>query len=481
MSERLIRFLSRHLWLWFTLATLALFLGTRGLNEPDEGRYAEIAREMEESNDWLVPTLNGFEHFQKPPLLYWLTALSLRCFGHNEWAARLPSALAALGVVILTFGIARKLYSEKAAQYAAIMLVSGIEFFALARLLTPDMTMTFWIVAAIAAWVHERRWLFFIAMGLGFLTKGPMALVAPLSAAIAWQWPARHTPATRSLPWVRGLSLTLSIGLSWFITLSLWRHELFDYFWRYELVQRFGSHAHGRSQPWWFFIPILMLALMPWTFFLHQPARIAWRRWRTKSLEPRHALVLGWVCLPFLVLSCSGSKLLTYVLPLLPALAMAIAVTMSNVKLTWSIALPTTACWLLLASQGDRFAPLLQRQASVRSLAALLNQYPGSEQAPLFTCGVRSHGFEFYTDEVVSTTRGDADIVLPLDKANAARVFKNAQQCAKTLGAKVPAFGIVNPDQYNKIFQAKGWKVLGKEGEFLLITNDSMKSARLAK
>lgn len=99
----MISLLKRHAWLGFAIAVLFTLLGQRGLNKPDEGRYAEIAREMTVDGDWLVPHMNGIAHFQKPPILYWLTALSLRNFGHSESAARLPSALAALGVVILSF------------------------------------------------------------------------------------------------------------------------------------------------------------------------------------------------------------------------------------------------------------------------------------------------------------------------------------------------------------------------------------------
>src|SRR3954469_18250595 len=102
-------------WLLCVLAVVVLFtlLGSRGLNEPGDGRYAEIGREMAATGDWLVPHLNGFEHFQKPPLLYWLTATSIRLLGANEWAARLPSAVAALGTVLLTAFIGNTLFGRR--------------------------------------------------------------------------------------------------------------------------------------------------------------------------------------------------------------------------------------------------------------------------------------------------------------------------------------------------------------------------------
>ncbi|HEV7406176.1 MAG TPA: glycosyltransferase family 39 protein, partial [Chthoniobacteraceae bacterium] len=304
-------------WLLLAVAVVALFtlLGSRGLNEPDEGRYAEIGREMAATGEWLVPHLNGFEHFQKPPLLYWATGLAIRLFGANEWAARLPSALAALGTVMLTGRLGCTLFHRRAGFLAGLILLSSTGFFILARLLTPDMTLTFWVTAAGACFVQyayalqgrKWAWLFFACLGCGFLTKGPMALIIPLSAAMAWQIAARRRPAAPSLPWVRGLLLTLAISLSWFVALSLWRHELFDYFWRYELVERFASHAHGRSKPMWFFIPVTLVAVVPWVFLAPGLGLAAWRQWRERRVSLAGWLLFGWTIPPFIILSLSGS------------------------------------------------------------------------------------------------------------------------------------------------------------------------------
>ncbi|QIF03815.1 glycosyltransferase family 39 protein [Roseimicrobium sp. ORNL1] len=479
--NRFTAFVKSHAWLWFVIMVLTLFLGTRGLNEPDEGRYAEIAREMADSGDWLIPTLNGFEHFQKPPFFYWVTAASLKVFAYNEWAARLPSALAAFGVVILTYLIARKLFSERTARHAAIVLVSGVEFFALARLVTPDMTMSFWIVLAIAAFIHERRWPFFVAMGLGFLTKGPMALLVPLASCMVFHYTRRREASRMQVPWVRGFIITFGIGFSWFIALSLWRAELFEYFWRYELVQRFGSAKHGRSQPWWFFFPVLILALTPWTPFLIKPALQAWRRLKSRTLEPRHVLLAAWIAIPLLVLSCSGSKLLTYVLPLLPAFAIVLGGALQSTKRVWTIALVSAACWLVVAACADRFSPMLERQASIRSLATLLKETEETKDAELFICGVRAHGFAFYMNDLVSITKGDADIVLPLDASDKARVYKSVAHCARSLSGGRLAYGIVDRERFEHTFKPQGWTLIGDEGDFVLITNEHAPALVLAR
>lgn len=472
--------------LYFVAAAMALlaFLGTRGLNEPDEGRYAEIGREMVVSGDWLIPHLNGFPHFQKPPVIYWMTAASLGLFGINEWAARLPSALAAFGTLALTFWMGRLLFGAAAARAALLVLISCVGFFALARLLTPDMTLTFWITAAIACWVRytasppQRRWVWlgFAAMGLGFLTKGPMALVVPLSAMISWQLATRRTAGFRSVPWVRGLALSLLIGLSWFIVLAVWRHDLFEYFWRYELVERFASSAHGRSRPFWFFVPILPVAFLPWTILGPSLIRRAWQKFRQRQLTPAQWFLLGWVIVPFVILSLSGSKLPTYILPILPALALASAawLTRSGSLASWTPRLAIGALVVLLtaAALAPRFNNLLAQQASVRELAERLEGDPALKEARIYSFDVRAQGFPFYLGRTVGATRESSDIVLPTTAEDDARLLSTKKfKAAQILPAagESPVVLLTRLDRTRKTFRAESWSVIGRAGDFVLL------------
>ncbi|MCB1093955.1 MAG: glycosyltransferase [Verrucomicrobiae bacterium] len=320
------------------VAAFILFVGNHGLLEPDEGRYGEVAREMAESGNLFIPTLNGFFHVEKPPFIYWVTTVCYKVFGVSESGARLPSVLAGLGTIFLTFQIARMLSSSRVAWLAALILASTLEFFFLARTLTPDMTMCFWITAAIACLVKHHTlgqrslysWLFFIAMGLGFLTKGPMAIIVPSFAALGLAVGRRRNQQSRlNLPWLLGGLVCLSVALSWFIVASAMHPQLYDYFVKKELVERFLSSSHGRSQPWWFFVPILIAGFLPWTFFLLRPAGIFVNKLKNRQPIGNNAwLLAGWLIPPFLILSVSGSKLLTYVLPLFPALAIATALSL---------------------------------------------------------------------------------------------------------------------------------------------------------
>ena len=321
--------------LWaFVVVALFAWLGTRGLNEPDEGRYAEIGREMAASGDWLMPHLNGFEHLQKPPLLYWVTALSLRLFGVNEWAARLPSALAAFGTLYLTWHIGTVLFAPWVGAAAVLILLSTAEFVLLSRTLTPDMMLTFWITLSIACLVEVvargsgRRWRigFFVAMGLGFLCKGPMALLIPISAAVCWQIGLRRRGEKPCLEWGTGLLISLTIAVSWFVFVALQHPTLVRYFLSYELLDRFFSTVHGRSQPFWFFVPVLLGGMLPWTPVLVVVLFGAWQALRAREdASPESWLLGGWIVPPFVILSLSGSKLATYVLPLFPPLALLMA------------------------------------------------------------------------------------------------------------------------------------------------------------
>ena len=466
----MILLLKRHAWLGFAIAVLFTLLGQRGLNEPDEGRYAEIAREMTVNGDWLVPHMNGIPHFQKPPILYWLTALSLRNFGHSEWAARLPSALAALGVVILSFLIGLRLFKERdRAVMTAIVLTTMGGFFAMGRLLTPDMTMTFWITASITSALYGQRWLFFILMGLGFLTKGPMALVVPVCAIVGWEWRSAAVERLR-LPWWRGISITLAISLSWFVILSLRDSQLFDYFWRYELVQRFGSHTHGRARPFWFFMLVLPLALLPWLFML--PVKRACQSLRSNGIKPWHGLLLGWILVPLVILSISGSKLPTYVLPLLPAFALGIASVLPSLRRTWWIAGCAALCFVALDFMVAQNNDLLGAQASSRDLARALHRLePDADSAILFACETRTEGLAYYMAHLLHITRGESDMVGESMSEQQQILYRNARDCVRKLTRGSPAHGIVRTSQYEKMFDPNHWRVIARSGAYSLVAN----------
>jgi 4-amino-4-deoxy-L-arabinose transferase-like glycosyltransferase len=457
-------------WRWIAPIVLLLGLGSRGLNEPDEGRYAEMALEMLQSGDWLMPHLNGFAHMQKPPMICWLNALSMAVFGVNEWAVRLPTALSALGVLWMTHLAARRIIGERRAHVVATLLLSCFGLFILARLLTPDMVMTFWICAAVCAMLHDRPWLFFTAMGLGFLTKGPMALVVPICAALGWRWQKRQ--GLRPWPWGRGALLTLGIALSWFAIVCLRDPELLSYYLNDELIKRVGSSSHGRAKPWWFFLPILVVATLPWSLQLPAAIKACWRALR-EGARPRQALLSAWVLPPLLVLSLSGSKLPTYALPLLPGLIIALALHEKSWQLTRRCSRASLAIWLTAVAISTQ--PFTNRwlgaQASVKPLClqlkALLETHPGE----VILCGAKAHGVEFYLRRMVHMIDREADHMLPPTGAAARRLHAREADCVRDF-ANQQAYLITVPGTFDRHFKPHGWKILGQSGRFLLAANE---------
>lgn len=535
------------LWSWILLTSFVLIacfalLGSRGLNEPDEGRYAEVSREMLKSGDWLVPTLHGLVHPQKSPIIYWLIAGSFKVFGHHEWAARLPGALAAVGIAWLTFLTGRYLFGTRVGIAATVVLVTSLEFFALARVLTPDMVLTFWITAAIAAfarWISQPQrsrwiWMFFAAMGIGFLTKGPMGIVVPVSAAVAWQIAGRRRGELVKVPWLRGMALTFVLGLSWFVVVSIKEPRLFHFFAYDELAARFFTRQHGRYHSPLFFIGVVLVGLLPWTFLLGAAVRWLADEFKTRrELAPRWWLIIGWVVPPFLLLSLSGSKLVTYVLPLYPALALAIgawwhrvgsrrnltshavgvASLMAGLALaliavlrffpnaTPGIPLPLPGIVGLIAlGMGALVVPLKPRPSVVgggvaagtlavwvilSSQAASWNAVMGTgatmrslaqriladthTEPTVFAYGVNVPGLEWYLSRPIYISKDQADRLVPMTDAQQARLVSSPQQCAGLAAPGMPLFGVVKLRQVGSQWPTNTWELAGTAGSFGLI------------
>ncbi len=311
-----------------TLAGLGLFflrLGVPGLMDPDEGRYAEIAREMLLLQDWLIPHLNLVPYLEKPPLVYWLTSLSFAVFGQTEWAARLPAALAALAGVYLAYGVGRSLSGERQAFWGALVLATCGGYIILARILTLDMVFTFFLNLAIVlgylALSRERPhlWLWaYLALALAVLVKGPVALVL---AGLIWGFTAvlRGRQALWALVRPGAWALMAAVVLPWFIYVT-WRFPEFPRFflWEHHLT-RYVSGVSYHAEPWWYFGPVLLGLLLPWTGLM--PWAVS-RRTAMDSGDRIFLLIWAGVVLAFF--SLSQGKLVPYILPALLPLALLI-------------------------------------------------------------------------------------------------------------------------------------------------------------
>ncbi len=311
------------------------YLGALPLIDPDEGRYAEIPREMLERWDFITPTLNYVHYFEKPPLLYWLNAASMQIFGLNEFAARLPSALCGLATVLTTYIIARRLYDRRAALISALILATSAGFVLQSRIILTDMLLTFCLTAALGSFIvaasqekHRDRstpWhLFYLFSALAVLAKGLIGIVFPAGIIFFYLLLGHEWQILKRMRLVSGLLLFLAVSAPWFVAVSLRNPEFARFFFIHEHFERFTSNVHGRSQPLWFFIPVLAGTMLPWSFFIPGALGRAWRNRRHEGLPGLFLLI--WSVLIFLFFSKSGSKLVPYLLPIFPPLAIMISV-----------------------------------------------------------------------------------------------------------------------------------------------------------
>ncbi len=296
-------------------------LGAPGLMDPDEGRYAEIAREMLVLRDWLVPHLNLFPYLEKPPLVYWFTALSFKALGYNELAARLPSAVSALGGLFLAYALGRVMWGPAAALLGATVLATCSGYVAMWRLLTLDMTLAFLVNLGIGLGYlalrqrQPRLWPWaYGGLALAVLTKGPVALILAGLVWGLWVFIQRRSWKMLIQPW--SWLLLAVLVLPWFAYLQ-WR--LPSYFRFFILEQNFGRFLTPaiHPQPIYYFGPVLLGLLLPWTFLL------PWALWAPRQgRDPDRVFLMIWAGVVLVFFSLSRGKLAPYILPALLPLAL---------------------------------------------------------------------------------------------------------------------------------------------------------------
>jgi 4-amino-4-deoxy-L-arabinose transferase-like glycosyltransferase len=332
----------RYRLLLCALVAAALYLpglGAPALWEPDEGRYAEIAREMVVTRDYVTPR-NDFElYFEKPPLMYWCDAAMIDLFGPSEFAVRLPSALFSIGQVVLTAAIADAMLGATAGLLSALALMLMPLFFAFARFATLDPALAFFLTAALGAFYRascfdsfsdrdSRRWMIASAamLALGTLVKGPVAPILGGAIILIWLASERRLGAIAKLPLLSCAAIYFAIATPWFVLVESRNPGFLRFFFIHEHLQRYvSSREHGWGP--WFFVPIVAGGAWPWIFF----APLGWnvmRRDNSSAVGTGRVSVASfarflavWFVVIFVFFSIPRSKLGTYILPALPPLA----------------------------------------------------------------------------------------------------------------------------------------------------------------
>jgi len=388
-------FPNRAAWLFLLVLTVAVgfaFQGSRGLYETTEGRYAEAGREMLETGNWWVPQLDHIPHWTKPPLTYWAIAGGIALLGPNEWGARLFGAVCFLALVFGVAALGRVLWDKATGYLAALIYCTAIFPIAAANQVATDAVLALWELLAVLCYWNavrapraQRKWivLMWVLFGLGFLTKGPPALLSllPILAVQAWQ-KRRSVPMPRLLSPV-GLVLFAVISFSWFLSVSGSHTGLMSYFLLQEVWGRVFSSEFHRNTPWYspavIYLPPLILGLGAWLGFW--PRLIAryrgWFRWAGLRAEmarrPEVFFLALWVALPLIILSISKSRLPLYVLPMFPALVLVTARgmvrTLSARSLTRTVGLvASVSAIVLIAAKG--VSAQIPARSDMRALAA---------------------------------------------------------------------------------------------------------------
>jgi 4-amino-4-deoxy-L-arabinose transferase-like glycosyltransferase len=369
-------------------------LGMRPLFNPDEGRYAEIPREMLAGGDWIIPHLDGLAYIEKPPLQYWATALSLAVFGNNEFAARLYAALCALGTLALAYLMGTRVWGEDAGWRAAAVLCAMLMFLALGQLLTLDMSLTFYMTLSLAGFLlaqgdtaHARRWMLlaWIGAALGVMTKGLVAAAIPAAVLVLYSLCCRDFSPWRKLHLKWGLPLFLIVTIPWHWLAAVRLSDFLQFFFVHEHFARYLTPIADRQEPWWFFGWVFLAGTVPWTL---PTLRVLVGGWRERAASPgkfnaRFFLWL-WVIFIGVFFSLSDSKLMPYILPAMPPVALLItALPVSTLKRDFLITalvtvsvgaalLVATFYWSDLIPASGRAQYFLQLAKPLRQIAAVL-------------------------------------------------------------------------------------------------------------
>ena len=363
-------------------------LDEREFFHPDEGRYAEIPREMVASGDWITPRLNGLKYFEKPVLQYWITAVSYLALGEEEFVARLWPALAGFLTLLLVYRMGRRIAGVRAGVLAAAVLATTFQFFVFSQIVTLDMGLSFFLTLALYGFLasQDRRVapsqqrnsaiVMWSAMALAVLSKGLVGVVLPALVLFAYIAIERDWKLLGRLHWGVGIPVFLLIALPWFVWVQVRNPEFFQFFFIREHFGRYALDEHRRAGAWYYFLAMLLIGSLPWSFMYFRAMFSSWRDSPINHfvINPLRLLIL-WVIAIVVFYSLSRSKLPGYILPVYPALAVLLGcyVQRANMQLSHKLLLGIAALGVVVMAA----APLVTRIPKFADDADLITPFVG--------------------------------------------------------------------------------------------------------
>jgi 4-amino-4-deoxy-L-arabinose transferase-like glycosyltransferase len=353
-------------WLIWPAVAAALFfqLGDAVLFEPDEGRNAEKAREILILQDWMTPHENFHPVLDKPIFFYWLIAVAYKLFGVSEWAARLPSTLAALGTLVLVYRFGQIRWGSSAALWSVLILLTSVEFFVLARVVIFDMALTFFVTLALCAFFEaghadhpwqRRLWCaaMYTALGAATLIKGLVGILMPGMVIFFYLLLSNRWSILKQVALLPGMLLYFAIVLSWYLPAEARNPGYLRYYIWEEHFGRFATDGFDRGQPWYYFFGVMFVGFMPWSLLLPRVVKTQWNAFTGQKVDGALLYTSVWVVLPFVFFSTSSAKLPHYILPIFPGLALLTGMTLNRLyrdnPQRWRLAL-SLLWWVLSAA-----------------------------------------------------------------------------------------------------------------------------------
>ncbi len=364
-------------FVWTLLILFLLFwlymLGARTLVPTDEGRYAEMAREMVATHDWITTRLNGIKYFEKPPLQTWMNAITFELFGLGDWQARLWTGLCGLLGIGMTAYTGRRIFNGRVGFYAALVLGSSFYWAGMGHINSLDMGLSGMMTVALCSLLlaqrndanarQQRNWMLlcWAAMALAVLSKGLIGVVLPGAVLVLYALVSRDWGIWARLHLVKGLIMFFAIATPWFVLVAQRNPEFLEFFFIHEHFQRFTTKIHSRTGPWYYFIPLLLLGILPWLGTLFQALVNGLRKQVSEAQNMSGAsngrfkptiMLLIWSVFIFFFFSVSSSKLPSYILPIFPSVALLIAVYLERASykaIVWSAASLAILCAIGLA------------------------------------------------------------------------------------------------------------------------------------
>jgi 4-amino-4-deoxy-L-arabinose transferase-like glycosyltransferase len=305
-------------------------LGERPLWDVDEGMHASTSKDMVLSGDWVTPTFNGENFYDKPILHNWFVAISFLVFGFTEFAARLPAAILGLGGVLLTYLLGRKMFGPQVGFLGGVVLATNPEYIMLSRSVVHDISLVFFITLAFLffyqGFISERHrkaysLLFYASLGFAVLAKGPVGVLLPSLIIGLFLLLKKRLNFLREMQLGWGILVFLAVAAPWYVLISLRNADYGSYFFIKNNVMRFLSRRAYHHGPLYYYIPALFGGFFPWSCLLPLVFIRAFRQ-RLKNMEDCHLLLLLWVLVTLAFFSVASSKLATYILPIFPALSL---------------------------------------------------------------------------------------------------------------------------------------------------------------